>query len=90
VAFFPLQVLSEMLGDKQFFFGDEPRTLDLITFVQIAILLAVDPDVACPLRDFINSDCQNLVGVYTRMKVRDCEACQFWRQILGSTLSFFF
>ena len=59
-----------MLGDKQFFFGDEARSLDLITFVQIAILLAVDAEVACPLRDFINSDCQNLVGVYTRMKVR--------------------
>ena len=67
---FIFQVLSEMLGDKQFFFGDEARSLDLITFVQIAILLAVDAEVACPLRDFINSDCQNLVGVYTRMKVR--------------------
>ena len=58
-----------MLGDKQFFFGDEPHTLDLITFVQIATLLAIDPEIACPLRDFINNDCTNLVGVYTRMKV---------------------
>jgi hypothetical protein len=35
---FHFQVLSEMLGDKQFFFGDEPRTLDLISFVQVNIL----------------------------------------------------
>lgn len=64
-----LQVLKEMLGDKQFFFGDEPHTLDLDTFCQIAEILNVDPDVRCPLRDFLNEECTNLVGLYNRMKV---------------------
>jgi len=79
-----LQVLSEMLGDKQFFFGDEPRTLDLITFVQIATLLAIDPEIACPLRDFINNDCTNLVGVYTRMK--DLAWGDHWDEAIGDKL----
>lgn len=79
-----LQVLSEMLGDKQFFFGDEARSLDLITFVQIALLLAVDSEVACPLRDYINNDCTNLVGVYNRMK--DLAWGDHWDEAIGEKM----
>ena len=31
-----LKVLSEMLADKEFFFGDEPHSLDLVTFAHLA------------------------------------------------------
>lgn len=65
-----LKVLSDMLGEKQFFFGDEPHSLDLIAFVQLAGLLTIAEDVKCPLRDFVNSDAQNLVGLFNRMKDR--------------------
>merc|ERR1712025_1122636 len=68
-----LKVLSELLGEKQFFFGDDPNHLDLVTFSQLALVLNVDDSengVKCPLKDFINSECTNLVGLYTRTKDR--------------------
>ena len=64
-----LSVLSELLGEKQFFFGDEPRSLDLKAFVWLAIMLNVKDEVACPLRDYVKAECANLVGVYNRLKV---------------------
>lgn len=65
-----LKVLSEFLGEKQFFFGDEPKSLDLRAFTWLALIINVDKEVPCPLRDFIESDCQNLNGLYNRMKER--------------------
>ena len=64
-----LKVLSELLGEKQFFFGDEPRSLDVKAFVWLAIILTVEKEVACPLRDYVEEECKNLVGVFNRMKV---------------------
>jgi len=68
-----LKVLSELLGDKQFFFGDDPNHLDLVAFSQVALVLNVDDSengVKCPLKEFINAECTNLVGHYNRMKDR--------------------
>ena len=53
----------------QFFFGDEPHSLDLVAFCHIAQILNVESEVACPLRDYMNEECKNLVGLYNRMKV---------------------
>merc|ERR1711894_177516 len=64
-----LLVLKEMLGEQQFFFGDEPHSLDLVAFCHIAQILNVESEVACPLRDYMNEECKNLVGLYNRMKV---------------------
>merc|ERR1711988_1337491 len=65
-----LQTLSEMLGDKEFFFGDEPAMLDLVVFSHVAQLVMVDKEYACPLRDYLEADCKNLVGLVNRMKDR--------------------
>merc|ERR1712088_1016941 len=54
-----LLTLSEMLGEKEFFFGDEP-----------AMLVMVDKEFSCPLRDYLEADCKNLVGLVNRMKDR--------------------
>jgi hypothetical protein len=62
--------LKEMLGEQQFFFGDEPHSLDLVAFCHIAQILNVESEVACPLRDYMNEECKNLVGLYNRMKDR--------------------
>lgn len=78
------KVLSEMLGEKQFFFGDEPRSLDLITFVQLAGILTVDKEVACPLRDYVEADCGNLVGLFNRM--RDRSWGDHWEESIGDKL----
>merc|ERR1712045_1040995 len=65
-----LQTLSEMLGDKEFFFGSEPAMLDLVVFSQVGQLVMVDPEHACSLRDYLEADCKNLVGLVNRMKDR--------------------
>merc|ERR1712174_8859 len=48
--------------------------LDLVAFSQIALVLNVDDSeengVKCPLKEFINAECTNLVGHYNRMKDR--------------------
>ena len=76
-----LRVLSGFLEEKQFFFGDEPRSLDLKAFVWLAMILNVDKEVSFPLRDYIESDCQNLVGLYNRMKDRSW--AEHWDEATG-------
>jgi glutathione S-transferase len=79
-----LKVLSELLGDKQFFFGDDPNHLDLVTFSQLALVLNVDDSdkgVKCPLKEFINAECTNLVGHYNRMK--DRAWADHWEMAIG-------
>jgi glutathione S-transferase len=65
-----LTVLSEMMGEKEFFFGSEPAMLDLVVFSHVAQLVMIDPDYACPLRDHLQENCKNLVGLVERMKER--------------------
>merc|ERR1712072_1121985 len=65
-----LLTLSEMLGEKEFFFGSEPAMLDLVVFSQVGQLVMVDSEHACPLRDYLEADCKNLVGLVNRMKDR--------------------
>merc|ERR1712113_1107817 len=68
-----LKVLSELLGEKQFFFGDDPNYLDLVAFSHLALVLGVDNSdagIKCPIKEFVESDCTNLVGLVTRMKDR--------------------
>ncbi|XP_072385096.1 failed axon connections isoform X2 [Diabrotica undecimpunctata] len=65
-----LKVLSEMLADKPFFFGDEPTTLDVVVFAHLAQIYFIDKEVSYPLRDFMTESCPNLVGLVNRMKER--------------------
>jgi len=65
-----LLTLSEMLGEKEFFFGSEPAMLDLVVFSQVGQLVMVDSEHACPLRDYLEADCKNLVALVNRMKDR--------------------
>ncbi|XP_046635157.1 failed axon connections-like [Daphnia pulicaria] len=63
-----LKVLADMLGDKTFFFGDEPTTLDVVVFANVAQLTVIDKDVAHPLRDWVMEDGKNLVQHFERIK----------------------
>ena len=88
-----LDVLSDLLGEKQFFFGDEPRMLDLRAFVYLSLVLGVDKEVECPLRDYMEEKTKNLVGMYNRLKVRCIDSdsrlvqgCAVSRYRLGQTL----
>ncbi|XP_031844228.1 failed axon connections isoform X2 [Nomia melanderi] len=65
-----LKVLSDMLADKPFFFGDEPTTLDVVAFAHLAQILYIDKDTPYSLRDYMQDNCPNLVGHCSRMKER--------------------
>ena len=79
-----LLTLSEMLGEKEFFFGDEPAMLDLVVFSHVAQLVMVDKEFSCPLRDYLEADCTNLVGLVNRMKDR-CWG-DHWAEATGETM----
>jgi len=63
-----LKVLSDMLADKPFFFGDEPTTLDVVAFASLAQIYFIDKEVQYSLRDYMQESCPNLVGHVNRMK----------------------
>ncbi|XP_057371542.1 failed axon connections-like [Daphnia carinata] len=63
-----LKVLADMLGEKTFFFGDEPTTLDVVVFSNIAQLVVVDKEVAHPLRDWLLEEGKNLVQHFEKIK----------------------
>merc|ERR1719220_3419088 len=44
--------------------------LDLVVFSHVAQLVMVDKEFSCPLRDYLEADCKNLVGLVNRMKDR--------------------
>ena len=79
-----LLTLSEMLGEKEFFFGDEPAMLDMVVFSHVAQLVMVDKEFSCPLRDYLEADCKNLVGLVNRMKDR-CWA-DHWENATGEEM----
>jgi len=63
-----LKVLSDLLGDKSFFFGEEPTTLDVVAFANLAQVVFMDKDVSYSLRDWMLENCSNLQGFCVRMK----------------------
>ncbi|CAB0004398.1 unnamed protein product, partial [Nesidiocoris tenuis] len=63
-----LKVLSEMLGDKQFFFGDDPTNLDIVAFANLAQIYFVDKELKYSLQEFMVEKCQNLCGHVNRVK----------------------
>ncbi|XP_066261588.1 failed axon connections isoform X1 [Euwallacea similis] len=65
-----LKVLSDMLADKPFFFGDEPTNLDVVAFAHLAQIYFLDKEVEWALRDYMTETCANLVGHVNRMKER--------------------
>jgi len=65
-----LMALSDLLGDKQFFFGDAPTSLDVVTFANLAQVVYMDKEVAYSLRDWMAEHCANLVDFCNRMKDR--------------------
>lgn len=65
-----LKVLSELLADKPFFFGDEPTTLDCVAFSVLAQIHYISDEVKYALKEFMQENCPNLVGHVSRIKER--------------------
>ncbi|XP_045608834.1 failed axon connections isoform X1 [Procambarus clarkii] len=65
-----LTVLSDLLGDKPFFFGDIPTSLDVVAFANLAQVAFMDKEVSYSLRDWMTENCANLVEFCNRVKDR--------------------
>ncbi|XP_050688108.1 failed axon connections-like isoform X2 [Eriocheir sinensis] len=65
-----LMVLSDLLGDKPFFFGDSPTSLDVVAFANLAQVAFMDKEVTYSLRDWMTENCANLVEFCNRVKER--------------------
>jgi len=76
-----LKVLSELLGDKDFFFGDKPSSLDVVAFSNIAQLVYMDSEIEVTLRDFLLQQCPNLKDFCERVKER---AFPDWEEMLST------
>jgi len=79
-----LNVLSDMLAEKEFMFGDEPSMLDLVVYSHMAQLVMVEADHPCPLRDYVEENCKNLVALMNRMKDR-CWG-EHWEVAIGDSM----
>jgi len=65
-----LTVLEDTLGDKQFFFGEKPTTLDVVAFAHLSQIAFVDKCVEYDLRDWMADNCPQLMGFLDRLKER--------------------
>merc|ERR1712128_229145 len=65
-----LKVLSDLLADKPFFFGDAPTQLDVVAFANLAQVAFMDKEVSYALRDWMVENCANLVDFCNRVKDR--------------------
>jgi len=63
-----LQALTELLGNQEYFFGDSPTTLDIVTFANLAQVLYMDAETKCPLKDWLTENCPKLVEFCQRFK----------------------
>jgi len=64
-----LLALNELLGDKPFFFGDEPTLLDIVAFSHLVPLLCMS-ELKFELVTFIQSECSHLEALVERIKER--------------------
>lgn len=76
-----LKVLSDLLGDKEFFFGDKPSTMDVVAFAHLAQLVYMDSEIEVSLRDYLLENCSNLKNFCERVKER---AFPDWDEMLSS------
>ena len=44
--------------------------LDLVVYSHVAQLVMIEKDYPCPMRDYLEANCKNLVGLVNRMKDR--------------------
>ena len=67
-SFQDLTAISHILGDKPFFNGDSPSTIDCTVFGHMVQMLLLPLDT--PQKKFIKENCKNLEEFVERMKLR--------------------
>jgi len=78
-----LQVLSDLLGEQDYFFGDSPSSLDVVAFAHIAQLVYMDSEVKYGLREWLMEKCTNLVALCDRLKAK---AFPDWEILLAAKM----
>lgn len=71
-SFQDLQALSDYLGEKKYFFGEEATTIDCTLFGHLAQFLYIPMDF--PQKEYMYEHCQNLVRYVDRFKER------YWKE----------
>lgn len=64
-----LITLQELIGDKDFFFGDEPTLLDIVAFAHLLPILGLSSG-SFPFKAFVEEECPKLVSLVERIKER--------------------
>ena len=65
-SFADLKAISNLLGDKPFFNGDTPSTIDCTVFGHLVQFVLLPLDI--PQKLFIKKECQNLEAFVNRMR----------------------
>ena len=65
-SFEDLKAISNLLGDKPYFNGDQPSTIDCTVFGQLVQFVLVPMEI--PQKRFVREDCSNLEKFVLRMK----------------------
>ena len=74
-----LQVLSDLLGEQDYLFGENTTSLDVVAFAHLSQLVYMDSEVECGLRDWLRDNCPNLVDLCDRLKEK---AFPDWEDLL--------
>ncbi len=61
-----IQALSDLLGDKDYFFGNQPKSLDCTVFGHLAQFIYIP--MAFPQQIYIKKHCYNLIQFVDRMR----------------------
>lgn len=61
-----LRAISDLLGEKQFFHGAEPTTIDCVVFGHLSQFLFIPIDF--PQTKFLHQECGNVVGFVNRFR----------------------
>lgn len=61
-----LRALSALLGDKEYFFGSVPTTMDCVLFGHLTQFLYID--IGFPHKECLETECTNLVDLIERIK----------------------
>jgi len=75
-----LQVLSDLLGEQDYFFGESPSSLDVVAFAHLAQLVYMDSEIKCGLKEWLSEKCTNLVALCDRIKEK---AFPDWDELLA-------
>lgn len=68
MSFQDLRALSDWLGNKPFFLGATPTTVDCVLFGHLAQFLYID--IGFPQRSYLEEECPNLVSLMARLRGR--------------------